>query len=134
MPVPEVITRGRSDPARASPQGGDDTPVLFTDVQEPGEVVSECAVIEGAVNDSIRLGCSGAERFGVFEISPVDAGAGRGEHSGAVIRACQSEHLMSRAGQFRYDGGANEAGGSGEEYTHVVCSFCWCFAMGHGLA
>ena len=45
-------------------------------------------------------------------------GPGGLECLGSLVRACEAEHLVSGGDEFLSDGGADESGRAGEEYTH----------------
>jgi hypothetical protein len=102
----------------------DRAPVLFTDLHELREVVSaECAVIESTVNHPIRLGCSAAQTFRVFQTSPMHLRARGDERLGTGIGPRQSKHLMTRFDELRNDGRSDKARSPCKKYTHIVFSF-----------
>ena len=114
--------RAVRSPERVS-ESFDGAPVLFTDLHELREVVSECAVIESAVNHPIRLGCPAAQTFRVFKISSMHLGSRGNKSLGARIGPRQSEHLMTRVDELRNDGRSDKARSSRKKYTHAVFSF-----------
>jgi hypothetical protein len=46
-------------------------------------------------------------------------GSCRGKSRGRRVRASKAEHLMTRAEELLDDGGTDEAGGAGNEDTHI---------------
>ena len=56
----------------------------------------------------------------VFEGAGVRLGPGGLEGLGPLVRAGEAEHLVPGGDQFFGDGGADESGRAGEEYTHIV--------------
>ena len=52
----------------------------------------------------------------------MDLGAHRRERCGTRVRAGEAEHAVAGGDQVQNDGGADEAGGAGDEYTHEQLS------------
>jgi hypothetical protein len=73
---------------------------------------------EAGVDHRIRLGRTAAQAVGIPEVAVVRPGACGEERFGARIGTGEAEHLMARADQVLNDGGADEAGGAGDEDTH----------------
>jgi hypothetical protein len=48
------------------------------------------------MNHGVRIGCSAAQAFQVFQISPVHLGPSRRKSFSARIRTRQTEHLVPR--------------------------------------
>ncbi len=73
---------------------------------------------EAGVDHRIRPGRTAAQAVGIPEVAVVRLGT-RGEKGlSARIGTGEAEHLMARADQVLNDGGADEAGGAGDEDTH----------------
>ncbi|GAA0913880.1 hypothetical protein GCM10009552_30510 [Rothia nasimurium] len=69
-----------------------------------------------------RIGFAGAlaHAVQVFQRATDDPGAGGGQRFSTGIRAHETTDLVPMGKQFLYDGRADEAGGSGDEYVHGV--------------
>src|SRR5579872_267118 len=125
--VPHSGSGGDHDGSVRSPEriseSFDGAPVLVTDLRELREIVSECAVIESAVNHPIRFGRPGAQAFQVFKIPSMHLGAGGNERPSTSVRPRQSKYLMARFDEFRNNGRTDKAGSPSEKDTHIFFSF-----------
>jgi hypothetical protein len=81
-------------------------------------------VDKGGVNHAIRHGCSSAQAFQIFKITPMRLGASGGKRLGGRIGASEAENLMARADELLNDGRPDEACSSGKEYTHKFLLEC----------
>jgi hypothetical protein len=70
------------------------------------------------VNHAIRLFCSAAQAFQVFNIAAMHLGTSSGKRLGSRIRASNAKHLMARGDQFFDNSRAYESSGAGEEDPH----------------
>ena len=76
--------------------------------------------MKGAVDRAVRGFGSGAEASEVFEGAVVRLGPGRLQCLGPFVRAGEAEHPVPGEDEFFGDGGADESGRTGQEYTHIV--------------
>ena len=74
---------------------------------------------EGGVDDGIGRGCSAAQAFQVLQIASMRLGAGGFKRLCARIRPRHSKDVVARADEFFHDGGTDESGSAGNEYTHM---------------
>ena len=75
-------------------------------------------MVEGGVDDGIRLARAVAKAFEILERAAMDFRAHGRERARAGVGAGETEHLMARCDEFADDGGADEAGGAGNEDAH----------------
>ena len=113
IPVPEVTTKGRSEPASASPIASMARRSDLADLLEPREVVDEAEV-----DHPVRGRRAAPQAVQVLEVAAVHLGPGGGERRGALVRAGEAEHRVPRLDEVLDDRGADEAGGAGDENTH----------------
>jgi hypothetical protein len=118
MPVPEVMSNGRSEPASARTQGLDGSPVDLAYFLELREIVNE-----GRVDHTLRHGRAPAEAFEVSKIATMHLGARGQERLGSDLRAREAQHLVARVNELWNDGRTDKAGSSGDEDTHILFSF-----------
>ncbi len=79
-------------------------------------------MVEGGVDDSVRLARAVAEAFQIFERAAMDLGAHGRERRGTRIGAGETKYLMARRDEFADDGGADKAGRAGNEDAHAKVS------------
>ena len=79
-------------------------------------------MVEGRVDDGVRLARAVAKAFQIFERAAMGLGAHGCERSCAGIGAGETEYLMARCDEFADDGGADKAGRAGNEDAHVKVS------------
>ena len=75
-------------------------------------------MIEGGVNDTVRLGRPAPKALRIFQVASMYLGSGRDQRLGAFVRPRQSKHLMASLDEFWNDDGTDEAGRAGDEYAH----------------
>ena len=76
-------------------------------------------MVEGRVDDGVRLARAVAKAFQIFEQAAMGLGAHGRECSRSGVGAGEAEYLMAGCDEFADDGGADKAGRAGNEYTHV---------------
>ena len=79
-------------------------------------------MVEGGVDDGVRLARAVAKAFQIVERAAMDLGAHGCERSRSGFGAGETEHLMARCDEFADDGGADKAGRAGNEDAHVKVS------------
>ena len=77
-------------------------------------------MIEGRVDDAIHLCRAALQAVQVVERAAMDLGTGGGQLIRSLVRAGEAEHLVAGGDQFIDDGRADPAGGSSDEYAHVI--------------
>ena len=73
---------------------------------------------EAEVDHPVRCRRAAAQAVQVLEVASVHVGPGGGERLGALVRAGEAEHGVPRLEEVLNDGGADEAGGAGDENAH----------------
>ena len=109
MPVPEVMSNGRSEPASTAPKASI-APVYLANFAEPREIVNE-----GRVDHAVRQLRALAQAFEVVNIAAMHLGSRGRKRLGAGLRAGEAQHLMARVNKFWNDGGTDKAGSSGHK-------------------
>ena len=79
-------------------------------------------MVEGRVDDGVRLARAVAKAVQIFERAAMNASAHGREHLGAGFGADEAEYFMARCDEFADDGGADKAGRSGHEDAHLKVS------------
>ena len=79
-------------------------------------------MVEGGVDDGIRLARAVAKAFQILQRAAMDFRAHGSELLCSGVGAGKPEHLVARCDQFADDGGADKSGGAGKEYAHVKVS------------
>ncbi len=75
-------------------------------------------MVEGGVDHAIAGGRAPGQDIVVVQRAPRDLGADSRQLGRAGVGARQPQHLVTVGEQFLDDGGADEAGGAGDENTH----------------
>ncbi|MGY3292078.1 putative NAD-dependent protein-ADP-ribosyltransferase YbiA (DUF1768 family) [Bradyrhizobium sp. LM3.6] len=75
-------------------------------------------VVEAEVQDAVRGSGAAAQGRMVLQRPAMDLGAHRGEGGCAGVAAGKAGNAMAGGDQVPNDGGADEAGGAGDENTH----------------
>jgi hypothetical protein len=76
-------------------------------------------VPEGGVDDGIRRGRSAAQAFQVFKVTWMRLSPGGLKQLYARIRPRYPKDLAACPDEFFHDGGTDESGSAGNEYTHM---------------
>jgi hypothetical protein len=105
---------GRLEPWSTAPMASMAALVQLTALREAGPFVPE-----GGVDDGIRRGCSAAEAFQVLQIASMRLCAGGFKRLCARIRSRHPQDLVARTDELFHDGGTDESGSAGNEYTHI---------------
>jgi hypothetical protein len=79
-------------------------------------------MVEGRVDDGVRLARAIAQAFEIFERAAMGLGAHRCECLRSGIGAGETEYLMARRDELADDGGADKSGRAGHEDAHVKVS------------
>jgi hypothetical protein len=80
---------------------------------------------ESGVDYAVGGGCSTAQNFEIAKRTAMYVGADRGKGRGSRVRACETEHLVSRGDQFFDDGGADESRRAGNKNSHKEILRMW---------
>ena len=112
---PEVLRKGRSEPASAVPMvsmarrsTSHEWAKFEKSWMNPQWIVP--SVVPAPVR---RLSRS-------FEAAVVRLGTGGHKRRGPLVRAGEAEHPVPGVDEFSGDGGADESGRAGQEYTHIM--------------
>ena len=104
---------GRSEPLSSSPSARmarRSSSQLSSEFRE--------VVVEAEVQHAVGAGRAAAQGGVVLQRPAVDRGAHRGEGGGTRIGAGEAGDAVAGGDQVGNDGGADEAGGACDEYTH----------------
>ncbi len=107
MPVPEVTTNGRPEPASAAPRAA-----ITRRSSSQLAANREKSWLKARWMTPVGPRGAGLEAVRVLQRSPMDLGAGGGQGRSLVLRAAEPDHLMARPDQFLDDGRADEPGGA----------------------
>ena len=77
-------------------------------------------MVEGQMNDSVRIGCSFAQTVEVFDVAMKYLGPSRSQLLGACFRTRQPQHMMPYLKKVRNKRRTDESGCPGHEDTHNV--------------
>ena len=80
-------------------------------------------MVERGVNDAVRLGGPAPEAVEVADVPAMDLRAGGGHCRRGLLGASEAKHLVAGVKQLTDDGGTNESGRAGYEYTHGRTSY-----------
>lgn len=77
-------------------------------------------VVESRVDHGVRLSGTALQTSQVVERAVMDFGTGCRQLIRSLVGAGEAEHLVAGGDQFIDDGRADPAGGSSDEYAHVI--------------
>ncbi len=114
--MPDVITNGLSDPVERGADRLDDAQVGFGGAGEFAGIGQ--LVLEGEMDHAICLGRRGAEAVEVVERAAPDLDASGRQRGGGRVGPREADDGVAGGKEIGDDGGADVAGGAGDEETH----------------
>ena len=114
--VPEAMTSGRPEPAKAAPRA---STARRSASAAPREVAREDEIVPvRGVDDPVGRGRAGTQDVEIVERSALHLRSADGARSGRGVRAGERDDPMARGDELADDGGADPAGGARDEDTH----------------